>query len=212
MRAIPLCVFLVFLLCRTPPAAAATADNRAGADFQREWGGYLTSSDFRVDPDRPGVILLPAAVVAGDLLRIRPLHIYSDEYLILQKCPDAACSRAQVVRAWNAYGYMGPLPVLTNTVRVEAGASYLLWLQRVPTAGNGSFKLIQPDAPPLQFMPAGSPELFHVADLKAAQEHGPVHIKKATQERAHFVVTFERGSVVQMQALRAPQSSAANAP
>jgi len=199
---------LVTLLAVAASMAAVTVH----ADFERHWGGYLTSSDFRVDAERPGVILLPAGVLAGDLLRIRPLRLNSDEYLVLQKCLDAECSKAQVVRAWNAYGYMGPYPVLTNTVRVEAGGSYLLWLQRVPTLGNGSFKLYDRDAPPLTFEPAGSPELFKVADLKAAQANGPSHIKKAGTERAEFVVTFDRGSVVRMQALRATPSPAPSTP
>ncbi len=203
MRALHACLLGVYLLCHGPLASAGPANEPAHADFQRQWGGYLTSSDFKVDPDRPGVVLLPPAVLAGDLLRIRPLRLNSDEYLILQKCLDAACSKSQVVRAWNAYGDMGPYPVLTNTVRVEDGGGYLLWLQRVTTLGNGSFKLFERDAPPLTFVPAGSPELFRVADLQAAHAYGPAHIKTARAERAHFVVTFERGSVVQMQALRA---------
>jgi len=202
VKAMHLCLLPGLLLCATPPAWAAAAANPANADFQGQWGGYLISSAFRIDPDRPGVILPPASVRAGDLFSIRPLRLNSDEYLILQKCINADCSKAQVVRAWNAYGYMGPYPVLTNTVRVQPGVRYMLWMQRVPTKGTGSFRLYERDAPPLVFEPAGSPELFKVTDLKAAQKHGPAQIKKAQPERASFVVTFEGGSVVQMQALR----------
>src|ERR1700758_1941798 len=82
----------------TPPAAsrAAAAVNPANAEFQGPWGGYLISSAFRIDPDRPGVIRLPASVRAGDLIWIRPMRLNSDEYLILQKCIDADCSKAEV--------------------------------------------------------------------------------------------------------------------
>jgi len=212
MRAVLVSLVAVFLLGRTPPAVAAVATDPADGDFQRQWGGYLTSSEFRVDPDRAGVVLLPAGVLAGDLLRIRPLRLNSDEYLFLQKCLDAKCSKTQVVRGWNAYGYMGPYPVLADTVRVEAGGSYLLWLQRVPTLGNGTFKLYERDAPPLTFEPAGSPELFRVANLKSAQEYGPSHIKRTRTARAQFIVTFDGGSVVQMQALRAARSPAPTGP
>jgi len=205
MRAIHFCLLSLLLLGETLLASAAGVSSPANADFQDERGGYLISSDFKVDPDRPGVILPPASVRAGDLLRIRPLRVNSDEYLILQRCVDAVCSKAQVVRAWNAYGYMGPYPVLTNKVRVQPGGSYMLWLQRVPTKGTGSFKLYDRDAPPLTFVPAGSHELFAFADLKAAQEHGPAHIKAVQPKRVIFIVTFEGGSVVQMQALRAAQ-------
>jgi hypothetical protein len=212
MRAMHRCLLSVFLLCQTPLASAATAGSPADADFQVEWGGYLTSSDFKVDTDRPGVIFPPASVRAGDLLRIRPLRLNADEYLILQKCVDADCSKAQVVRAWNAYGYMGPYPVLTNKVRVQPGVSYMLWLQRVPTDGTSSFTLYQRDASPLTFEPAGSPNLFRAANLKAAHEYGPAHIKTAQTEHRSFVVAFEGGSVVRMQALRVAHSQAVATP
>ena len=202
MRALPVCFLPVLLLSGTVFASAAGASGTATADFQDQSGGYLISSDFTVDPDRPGVILPPASMHDGDLLRIRPLRLNPDEYLILQKCLDVVCSKAQVVRAWNAYGYMGPYPVLTNKVRVQSGVTYLLWLQRVPTQGTESFKLYQQDAPPLTFVPAGSPKLYSVADLKAAREHGPAHIKTAQTEQGSFAVTFEGGSVVRLQALR----------
>jgi hypothetical protein len=207
MKAVHLCLLPGLLICATVHAWAAAAADPANAEFQGQSGGYHISSAFRIDPDRPGVLLPPASVRAGDLLWIRPLRLNSDEYLILQKCINADCSKAQVVRAWNAYGYMGPYPVLSNKVRVQPGVRYMLWMQRVPTKGTGSFRLYERDAPSLVFKPAGSPELFKVADLKAAQEHGPAQIKKAQPEGASFVVTFEGGSVVRMQALRVADPS-----
>src|SRR5664279_1210887 len=118
MRTVLFCLLSIFLLGETCLASAASASDPASADFQRQSGGYLTSSAFSVDPDRLDVILPPASVGEGDLLRFRPLRLNSDEYPILQACIDADCSKAQVVRAWNAYGYMGPYPVLTHNVRV----------------------------------------------------------------------------------------------
>jgi hypothetical protein len=212
MRAMSLQSLSVFLLCGTLLGSAATVSDPANSDFQRQWGGYLISSDFRVDPDRPGVILPPASERVGDLLWIRPMRLNGDEYLILQQCVDANCSKAQVVRAWNADGYMGPYPVLNDTVLVQPGVSYILWLQRVPTEGTGSFHLYNRDAPALTFEPAGSPMLFRIANLKAAREHGPAHIKTVRIERANFVVTFEGGSVVRMQARRAAPPQAAATP
>jgi hypothetical protein len=203
MRALSLYLLSVSLLCGTLPASAVTTSNPANSDFQRQWGGYLTSSNFKVDSDRPGVILPPAGAREGDLLWIRPLRLNTDEYLILQKCVDANCSKAQVVRAWNANGYMGPYPVLTNKVNLQPGVSYMLWLQRVPTKGTGSFHLYNRDAPPLTFEPAGSRQLFFVANLKAAREHGPAQIRTAERQGASFVATFEGGSVVRMHVLRA---------
>lgn len=202
MRAMRTCLPSVFLVCGMLLVSAAGASDPANADFQGHWGGTLTSSDFTIDPVRSGVILPPASARTGDLLQIRPLRLNTDEYLILQKCVDAACSQAQVVRAWNAYGYMGPYPVLTDKVPVQSGVTYMLWLQRVPTKGTRSFHLYERDAPPLIFKPAGSAEVFRSTDLKAAQQHGPAQIKTAQTEGASFVVTFEGGSVVRMQALR----------
>jgi hypothetical protein len=202
MKAVRFGVLCAILLCTSRLASAATADSPADANFPLNSGGYLISSNFTLDPERPGVILPPATLRGGDLLRIHPLRLNTDEYLILQKCVNDDCSKAQVVRAWNAYGYMGPIPVLTNKVLVQPGVRYLLWLQRVPTPGTGSFMLYEPDAPALMFKPAGSPNLYKVANLKAALEHGPARIKTAQTEGASFVVIFEGGSVVRMQALR----------
>ena len=203
MNAMPVYLLAGLFLSALTLAGVAPGANPANADFQEQSGSYLVSSAFSEDANRPGVIRPPASLSADDLLWIRPLRLNSDEYLILQKCMDPACSKAQVVRGWNAYGYMGPYPELTNKVSVQAGVHYMLWMQRVPTKGNGSFRQYQPDAPPLVFEPAGSPQLFLAADLEAARQHGPAHIKQAQRDGASFVVAFEGGSVVRMQALRA---------
>ena len=200
------------LLCMTLPALAMALATPTDAGFRSQRGGYRSSNAFSEDPNRRGVIVPPAALRTGDWLLIEPLRINSDEYLILQACVDADCSTAQVVRAWNAYGRMGPYPMLTRKVRVESGVRYMLWLQRVPTKGNGSFKLIERDAPPLVFVPDGAPELMRVADLEAARDHGPSLIKRALAERTSFVVTFDRGSVVRMKALRPDHLGATASP
>jgi hypothetical protein len=197
-----LCLLSALLLSATAQAWAAPEPDPSHSDFQRHWGGYLIATDFNTDSGPPGVIRPPANLRDGDLLLIRPLRLNRDEYLILQQCLDLACSKAQVVRAWNAYGYMGPYPVLGDKVPVVAGANYMLWMQRVPAPGSESFKLYVRDSPPLVFEPAGSTELFHIVDLKAAQKHGPSAIKKAESDQASFMVTFDRGSVVRIQALR----------
>src|ERR1700688_243963 len=169
MNAMPLYLLAGLLLSAMTQAGVVPDANPANAEFREQSGGYLVSSAFSEDADRPGVIQPPAGLSAGDLLWIRPLRLNSDEYLILQKCMDAECSKARVVSAWNAYGYMGPYPVLSNKVSVQAGVRYMLWMQRVPTKGTGSFRLYRPDALPLIFEPAGSPQLFRVADLEAAK-------------------------------------------
>jgi hypothetical protein len=158
-----------------------------------------------MDAARPEVILPPSSLREGDQLWIRPQRLNSDEYLILQRCLDAACAKTEVVRAWNAYGYMGPYPVLTHTVRVKSGGQYMLWMQHVPGQGLGSFRLYDRDAPPLVFEPAGSRVAYNQTQLKAAQAHGPEEIKRAQPDGSNFVASFEGGSTVLMQALRLPQ-------
>jgi hypothetical protein len=205
MRATGLCLLSGLVLCVAPLAWADAPAGAADAEFQGHWGGFLVSNAFRVDPDRPQVVQPPVTLREGDRLQIRPQRINSDEYLILQRCIDAGCSKTEVVRAWNAYGYMGPYPVLTRTVRVQAGGPYILWMQHVPGQGVGSFRLYDRDAPPLVFEPVGSRVAYNRTQLKQAQAHGPEQIKYAQPEKSKFVVTFEGGSTVQMQALRAPQ-------
>jgi hypothetical protein len=178
------------------------------AEFSGRWGGFLISNAFRVDPNRPQVVLSPATLRDGDRLLIRPQRINADEYLILQRCIDAGCSKTEVVRAWNAYGYMGPYPVLTRTVRVQSGGPYMLWMQHVPGQGVGSFRLYDRDAPPLVFQPVGSRVAYNQMQLKAAQADGPEEIRKADAERSEFVVSFESGSTIRMEALRAPRVGA----
>lgn len=197
-------LFSALLLSASPFAPAQTVANRAEAEFQDHWGGYLLSTAFRVDARQPKVILPPATLREGDELWIQPLRLYSDDYLILQRCLDAGCSKTEVVRAWNADGFMGPYPVLSRNVLVKRGGTYMLWMQHVEGQGMNTFGLYERDAPPLVFEPAGMRVDYNQAQLKAAQAHGPELIKKATPEKSMFVVSFESGSIVQMQALRAP--------
>jgi hypothetical protein len=165
-------------------------------------GGYRILNQFTVDPERH-VISLPADARAGDLLRIRPLRLNADEYLVLQKCNSADCSAAQVMRAWNAAGVMGPYPVLSNKVRIEAGAKYMVWMQRISVKGGDGFSQYKRDGPPLVFTPAGPARVFAAADLEGARRSGPTPIAKSGTEGAAFVSRFEGGSVVRMEVLRA---------
>ena len=171
--------------------------------FATQTAGYRVSNAFSIDPQNHSVVSPPEGALTGDLLWIRPLRLNADEYLVLQKCKSADCSEAQVLRAWNAYGAMGPLPILSNKVRMEAGATYMIWMQRISIKGGGTFPLFQSDSPPLAFAPSGSAKLFAAADLQGARQRGPTPITKASQDGRDFVATFEGGSVVRMQMLRA---------
>jgi hypothetical protein len=173
------------------------------SSFATETAGYETSSAFSIDPQNHSVVSPPEGARAGDLLWIRPLRLNADEYLILQRCKSAGCTDAQVVRAWNAYGVMGPLPIVSNKVHMEADTTYFIWMQRISVKGGGTFPKYQNASAPLTFVPSGSDRLFAAADLEGARQRGPTPIAKASQEGRSFVATFQGGSVVRMQMLRA---------
>jgi hypothetical protein len=200
-------LLLVILL---PLSGAASASDGAGegcAAFAGSQGGYQVSAAFTVDAQRQAVVSPPTCLRAGDLLEIRPLRLNPDEYLVLQKCNPTDCSKAEVVRAWNSSGYMGPYPVLSKKIAVEGAVRYLLWMQHVPIPGNRTFSLIDRYGPPLLFKPQGRLTAFSDVQraLEAARERGPEKVSKTAEEDGAFVATFEGGSVVRLQALRPGQ-------
>lgn len=197
--------FLLALALAVAIAARAESAPKAGcANFSKEEGGYRVSAAFSLAGARHNVIAPPACLRAGDLLSIRPLRLNPDEYLVLQKCEASDCAQAEVVRAWNSSGYMGPYPVLTHKVPIQAGARYLLWMQPVPMPGTSSFGLIERYGPPLVFKPLGRLTAYGYAQraLRAATRRGPATITEARREDSTFVATFAGGSVVRIQALR----------
>jgi hypothetical protein len=195
---------LTALVWHVAAAAAPEADD-ACPTFKPGSGGSLVSVAFSVDAERHAVISPPQCAAGGEeLLWIHPLRLNPDEYLILQKCASADCSKAEVVRAWNAYGVMGPYPVLTHKIPLETGARYLLWMQSVPVQGNRTFKEIERQGRPLVFTPFGSLlELPWAREaLEKAAARGPTPIERSEQKDSAYVATFEGGSSVWMRAMR----------
>lgn len=186
------------------PAAAAPEADGACRTFKPGTGGSLISVAFSVDTRRHAVISPPQCARGEELLWIHPLRLNPDEYLILQKCASPDCSKAEVVRAWNSYGHMGPYPVLTPKIALESGARYMLWMQRVPVSGNRTFHLIERQGRPLVFAPFGSLlELPWAREaLEAAVARGPTPVERSEQKDSAYVATFEGGSSVWMRAMR----------
>jgi hypothetical protein len=191
------------LLIATAPMWNPTRVAATSPTFATQHAGYWISNEFTIDPERHSLISPPAGTGAADLLWIRPLRLNGDEYLVLQKCSSADCADAQVLRAWNAFGPMGPLPISSNKVRMDAGARYLIWMQRISVKGGDTFPAFGRDGPPLVFAPAGPARIFAAADLKGALNQGPTQISRTSKDRGAFVVTFKGGSVVRMEVLRA---------
>ena len=193
------------------PMAAAAAPEAEGActTFKPGAGGALVSVAFSVDAERHAVISPPQCAGGVELLWIHPLRLNPDEYLILQKCASADCSKAEVVRAWNSYGTMGPYPVLQPKIPLESGVRYLLWMQRVPVQGNRTFREIEREGRPLVFAPFGSLlELPWAREaLHSAVARGPTPIQRSEQKDSAYVATFEGGSSVWMRAMRTPDRS-----
>jgi len=190
------------------PAAAPAADS-ACETFKPGAGRSLTSVAFSLDAERHAVISPPQCARGEELLWIHPLRLNPDEYLILQKCASADCSKAEVVRAWNTYGTMGPYPVVTPKIPIDAGVRYMLWMQRVPVPGNRTFREIERQGRPLAFSPLGSLlELPWAREaLEAAAARGPTPVQRSEQKSSAYVATFEGGSSVWMRAMRTQDRS-----
>jgi hypothetical protein len=190
-------------------AAAAPQAAAACPTFKPGPAGSLVSVAFSIDAERHAVISPPRCAGGAEVLWIKPLRLNPDEYLILQKCVSADCSKAEVVRAWNSYGTMGPYPVLQPKIPLESGVRYLLWMQRVPVQGNHTFREIEREGRPLVFMPFGSLlELPWAREaLAAAVARGPSKVERSEQKDSAYVATFEGGSSVWMRAMRTQERS-----
>ena len=193
---------IVMLASHSAAASAPQADG-ACPTFKPGPNGSLISAVFSVDAALHAVIQPPQCARDDEVLWIRPLRLNPDEYLILQKCASADCSKAEVVRAWNSYGYMGPYPVLTPKVPLQSGARYMLWMQRVPVPGNRTFREIEREGQPLVFEPFGSLlELPWAREaLEAARARGPVPVQHSEHKGSAYVATFQGGSSVWMRAM-----------
>ena len=190
-------------------AAAAPEADGACRTFKPGPGGSLISVAFSVDAERHAVISPPQCARGEEVLWIHPLRLNPDEYLILQKCASPDCSKAEVVRAWNSHGTMGPYPVLTPKIALESGVRYMLWMQRVPVPGNHTFREIEREGRPLVFTPFGSLlDLPWAREaLAAAAARGPTPVQRSEQKDSAYVATFQGGSSVWMRAMRTQDRS-----
>jgi hypothetical protein len=194
-------------LSAAQPAAAVVGapEGAQGCEtFRPGSSGSLVSVAFSVDTGRHVVISPPQCAQGEELLWVHALRLNPDEYLILQKCASADCSRAEVVRAWNSFGTMGPYPTLTPKIALERGVRYLLWMQTVPVPGNRTFKKIERQGQPLVFAPFGSLLQLPFAReaLAAAIARGPTPIERSEEKDGAFVATFQGGSSVWLRAMR----------
>jgi hypothetical protein len=180
------------------------------APYTTTHGGYVISSDFRVDPRMPSVVFPAQALQQDDILSIRPVHLNPDEYLVLQECAQADCAQAANVRVWNSAGavntYVGANP---ERIWIKHENKYFIFLKRLPLVtgacgGCGdSFTSFEPVSPPMTLYPRGQAASMMQAELAGHAEDPAIPVVSQSHEESEYVVRFEGGSVVRIKRMHA---------
>lgn len=199
---------LVLCLCAGAfPASAQTTTTLPGltvtAPYTDHHGGYVISGDFKVDPRMPYVVFPARALVKDDILSVRPLRLNDDEYLVLQECAVADCSRAHLVRVWSYAGALTPTGNSDYRIWIKHENKYFIWLMRLPDIPTG-FDQFALSSPPLTLIPVGRAAAFHRLELQNGKSNHPIPVKSFKHEGATFVVTYASGSTVRIRRMHVP--------
>lgn len=172
-------------------------------------GGYEVSGDFRVDPRMPYVVFAAKPLIAGDILKVQPIHLGDDAYLVLQECAAPDCSLARVVRVWSPLGSTAH-GGKEDQVRIPHENKYFLWLKRLPgffsppcfgcNTQYGSFKY---ESPPLVLVPTGTLAAYAGKRLELPEYADPVRVESHHHDGTYFHVTYAGGTRIRVQRLRA---------
>jgi len=203
MALLTLCLYAVAV---PAPAQTTTTLPRitvTGTPYTEHHGGYVISGDFKVDPHMPYVVFPARALVKDDILSVRPIHLNDDEYLVLQECASADCSRAHLVRVWDANGALTPVGNSDYRIWIGHENKYFIWLMRLPELPFSSFTQFSLISPPLTLIPAGEAAADHRLELEDEKDNHPIPVKSSQHEGAIFVVTFASGSVVRIKRMHA---------
>jgi hypothetical protein len=203
----------LFTLCLCASVFQASAQTTTlpritvlGSPFTEHHGGYVVSGDFKVDPRMPYVVFPSRALVKDDILSVHPIHLNDNEYLVLQECVSADCSRARLVRVWGHTGALTPVGNSDYRIWITHENKYFIWLMRLPeipfSAGFAQFLMI---SPPLTLVPAGSEAAYHRVELQNEKNNHPIPVSSYKHEGATFVVTYAGGSVVRIRRMHAAQ-------
>ena len=178
--------------------------NVTAPKWEERHGGYVISSNFTVDPHMSAVIYPAEPFQKDDILSVRTMQMKDDEYFVLQECASSDCTRARILRVWNAHGAIDVTTQPEDRVWIPHEGKFFMFMQRIPTNGSiGSFNGYRVEGPPLVFEPTGTPEQFRTADVSAAQERGPVKVVSSTHDGSSFVLRFEGGTSVLVQRMHA---------
>jgi len=186
------------------PAVSVTAP------YTSQHGGYVISGDFKVDPRMPFVVFPAQALVQDDILSVQPIRLAEDEYLVLQECASADCSRASIVRVWNAGGAATWAQGSDNRIWIKHENKYFIWLKRLPYLSGGDcdqcggrFNDFERISPPLTLIPEGVLAAYHRSELAAAEKADPIRVQSQTHEGSTFVVTYVGGSTIRIKRMHA---------
>lgn len=185
------------------------------APYTTTHGGYVISSDFRVDPRMPSVVFPAQALQQDDILSIRPVHLNPDEYLVLQECAQADCAQAANVRVWNSASAVNTY-VGANSERIwiKHENKYFIFLKRLPLVtgacgGCGdSFTSFEPVSPPMTLYPSGQAARMMQAKLAEHADDPAIPVVSQTHEESEYVVRFEGGSTVRIKRMHAANGPA----
>lgn len=166
-----------------------------------EYGGYVISGDFQVDPKLSAVIFPSEALNEGDVLSVAPLRMADDEYLVLQECASADCLDARLVRVWGA-------PVGPSRYVVPHTGKFFLWMKKIESgaapAGTGQwFTNFKTAGPPLTLEPVGPLAAYSKKQIAEAENDYPIRVVASKIENATFIATFEGGTVVRVKRMHA---------
>jgi hypothetical protein len=195
----------------TAQQTLAPVDVTASAYTSRH-GGYLISGDFKVDPRMPYLVFPSQPLVAEDVLSVEPVYLADDDYLVVQECASADCSRASLVRVWHPGGVATEIQNDPNRILIKHENKYWIWIKRLPLASTMGcddcnnqhfYTSFEPFGPPMVLMPSGELAAYNREALLAARADNPVPVKEQSHEGSTFVVTYEDGSTVRIRRMHA---------
>lgn len=189
----------------------APVDVTASA-YTSHHGGYLISGDFKVDPRMPYLVFPAQPLVAEDVLSVEPVYLADDDYLVVQECASADCSRASLVRVWHPGGVATEIQNDPNRILIKHENKYWIWIKRLPLASTMGcddcnnqhfYTSFEPFGLPMVLMPSGKLAAYNREALLAARGDNPVPVKEQSHEGSTFVATYEDGSTVRIRRMHA---------
>jgi hypothetical protein len=169
-------------------------------------GGYLISGDFKVDSRMPTIVFPSQPLVADDVLSVQPVYLADDDYLVVQECASADCSRASLVRAWHPGGVATEIQNDPYRILIKHENKYWIWVKHLPlsaSVGRHFYTRFEPFSPPMVLMPSGELAAYNHEALLAAENEDPVQVKTQAHEGSTFVVTYQDGSIVRIRRMHA---------